>query len=164
MNVWGWIVLLLTMNFWAAPNHALYLSVIEMTISGSQLQEMKVKVFSDDLVDVVRAELGEMIPLSKEYSNDDLKFIETYFFSHLWLVNESDTMKFGIQNAVIEGDATWIDFVMEEEILGDFELIADYFMEIFPTQANMLRLNIDGQKSFHQVRKSDKELAITIPN
>ena len=156
-------------------NHAIYISVIELSISDGVVEEMQVKIFADDMADAVRAVNGAIIPINEQYSEEHLSEIELYFRQHLFIKNESTNKYFSIKSYSREDQASW-DFsiksysredqaswfvlALDEEIEEGDVLVADYLMELFANQTNMLRLKILDRQLFHQLKKGKAEYGI----
>ena len=105
-------ILLVLFNLYSYPtekDHALYLSILEI-----DEQEMKVKVFSDDLKDALR---------------NDESSIEAYFQKKIKLQVNGSPVGFELKEASEEGDSNWITFRLNEhEKWKSFSLDASYFM------------------------------------
>ncbi len=141
-------------------NHAIYISVIELTIINGEVDEMQVKIFADDLADAVRAERGLIIPIDTEYSEEHLKEIESYFEKHLFIKSRSSNKYFSIKGYSREDQASWFVLGLEQIIHRGDVLVADYLTELFSSQTNMLRLTVDRTQGFHQLKKGRAEYDI----
>lgn len=141
-------------------NHAIYISVIELSISDGVVEEMQVKIFADDMADAVRAVNGAIIPINEQYSEEHLSEIELYFRQHLFIKNESTNKYFSIKSYSREDQASWFVLALDEEIEEGDVLVADYLMELFANQTNMLRLKILDRQLFHQLKKGKAEYGI----
>ncbi len=118
--------------------HAIYVSVIEADIVEDRV-EVEIKVFEDDLRDALRP------------TSDSLTVEENlvyYFNKHLTIGGN-------------QGQASLIDHYQEGEsyrILMNYnlnegtnkiEVSASYFMELFPTQQNILKVSLREHKAYH---------------
>lgn len=105
--------------------HAIYISVLEI-----DRQEMKVKVFRDDLEDAIR---------------NDSSSMDEYFRKKIVLQINEQPVSFSLKEVSEEGDSYWITFSLDTPPQwNSFYLEADYLMELFPDQTNVVK--IMGQK------------------
>ena len=142
--------------------HALYLSVIEIDIKNGHVEKMQVKIFADDLADAVRAETGIIVPFNENYRSEHLKAIEDYFDNHLFIKRESEIINFTVQGFSTEGEAKWFELDFHYDIKPKDILVADYIMEIFQSQVNVIKLSIDGSHHFLKAEKGKKEFVISM--
>lgn len=143
--------------------HALYISVVELKIDDGEKAKVTIKVFEDDIADAVRAEFRlSNIPRDGTYSPKDLKQIDAYFKNHIFLISQSDTIKFNLIGHSSEDQSVWIEMESDKPILSIEECYADFLIELFPAQVNMLHLELNGKKRFSQLNK--KKSYITIEN
>ncbi len=108
-----------------SDDHAIYISVLEIEEKQSRTV-LRVKVFTE---------------------NEAL--IEAYFKDHIILRSKSGELEYYFIEYKTVGDSYWFTF----EVLGSIGLLysikADYFMELFPTQQNIVTLfDISGEKKF----------------
>lgn len=116
-------------------DHAIYISVLELDKS-----QMKVKVFIDNLEDALR---------------NDSNSIEDYFQKKIKLQINSQNLYFSLNEVKEEGDSYWISFNMTTpENWRTFYLKADYLMELFPNQTNVVKVMID-KPQFFRLTKSN---------
>lgn len=119
----------------SVEDHAIYVSVLEI-----DHQEMKVKVFMDDLNDAIR---------------NDSSSIEEYFQKKINLQTDDESVIFSFQEVTEEGEIYWITFKLEmPEEHGLVNLKADYLMELFPDQTNVVKVN-GKQSLFFKLDKSN---------
>ena len=112
------------------------------------------------MADAVRAVNGAIIPINEQYSEEHLSEIELYFRQHLFIKNESTNKYFSIKSYSREDQASWFVLALDEEIEEGDVLVADYLMELFANQTNMLRLKILDRQLFHQLKKGKAEYGI----
>ena len=105
----------------ANTEHAIYLSVLEL--DG---QEMKVKVFTDNLEDAIK---------------NDASSIEGYFQKKINLQINEEKLSFCLKEMTEEGESHWITFGFNApETMKSLHLEASYFMELFPDQTNVVKV------------------------
>jgi hypothetical protein len=146
------------------PEHAIYISVLELNREAtSTTATLSVKVFSDDLQDVIRNYEANYIRKSTDQFVEANKLVITdYFRTNLNLRINGKTTNLRFQKSEMEGGAYFIYFLMDAEgPWRKLDLNGDYFSELFPEQSNILKVN-SGQKKFHtRLTKSSPSYAIT---
>ncbi|WP_462248457.1 DUF6702 family protein [Ekhidna sp.] len=116
-------------------DHDIYLSVLEI-----DNQEMKIKVFSDNLKDALK--------------NDNTS-IEDYFRKKIKLQINNQKIEFFFKDSKVEGDSHWITFNLDTpKKWQSFHLEADYFMELFPDQINVIKV-LGEKPQFFKLTKAD---------
>jgi len=125
-------ILLLPILLLGAPaeiDHAIYISVLEI-----DPQQMKVKVFEDNLQDALK---------------NDSNTIEGYFRKKIKLKINGDEVGFDLLDTKIEGDSYWITFRLREHPKWkSFSLEANYFLELFPDQTNVVKVLTEEPQFF----------------
>ena len=110
-------------------DHAIYVSVLEI-----DSQQLKVKVFSDDLHDALR---------------NDSSSIEEYFQKKIKLHINEQLIDFNLKEVSEEGESQWITFKMKTPaVWNSFYLQADYLMELFPDQTNVVKVMDESTRYF----------------
>jgi len=110
-------------------DHAIYISVLEIDD-----QRLHVKVFTDNLEDAIR---------------NDANSIEGYFQKRIRLQINEQNIPFSLDEVVEEGDSYWISFRVETPgHWHSFYLEADYFMELFPDQINVVKVLYEKTQFF----------------
>ena len=110
------------LSTYLAADHAVYISVLEV-----RDQQMTVKVFIDNLQDAVR---------------NDNSSIEEYFQKKIRLQIDKKAIDFNLLEVSEEGDSYWITFKLDAPVMRrSFYLEADYFMELFPDQTNVVKVH-----------------------
>lgn len=120
-------------------DHAIYLSTIEINSN-----QVSIKVFTDDLQDALK-NYGDSI--SK--SIDDSQLINSYFSDRLNMIINQKPKQIELIKSKVEGDATFLYFSFEDvSDWSSLRLKADYFMELFPDQSNVMTV-INGSKKYY---------------
>ena len=144
-------------------DHAIYLSVAEVVHepSGTNAQ-IKIKVFTNDLEDALFNELGQRITLSDAATFAvNKKYIQQYFANHFELTIDNKKQKPTLSRAALTGDAIWFYFNMScANNWKDVSVKADYLMELFPTQSNVISIEHDSKKQFLRLTNSKKSDAV----
>ncbi len=130
--MYSFILLIL---FLVIPDHAIYLSLIEMEVHD-QMANLKVKVFTDDLQNAIRnADKGYKYESEISFVEGNALLVENYFRKHL-MIGQNSQIEF--KSSELVGDSYWINFQANVLDPNKFEVKADYFMEIYPTQQNII--------------------------
>lgn len=163
-GVWFLGVLLWGFGFLPAPlpAHALYLGLVEITHpEGGRESSLQVKVFYDDLQSGIRAaapkEFQSSVPESWTEKNKPL--IQSYFRKHLLVWVNRQAASFQLQSVSWEQDAYFLQFRMQCPVDWDLlQVKADFLMELFPDQTNVVQA-VDGkQKRFGRTTPSNPGL------
>ncbi len=138
-------------------DHAIYLSVVEIVQSSNpEIANIRIKVFTNDIEDAIRNQSGQLIQLSDLLICENRKFtIESYFGSHFQIsINESsaDLFLISCEEAV---DATWFNFRINcPAQWKQINIKANFLMELFPTQANVISVQKGSDKRFIRLTNS----------
>lgn len=147
------------------PSHAIYLAVIE--VSPKQATEpatIRVKVFADDLQDALRnaspnyrpGEVRQLMDLNRA-------IIQQYFSRHLLLYVNESSVPLRLISGKVENDAFWLLFKGEgPEHWRTLKLTADFFMELFPTQTNVLKVEYGSIKKFARLNKAQSHCELQL--
>ncbi len=121
----------------ARLDHGIYISVLEI-----DPQEMKVKVFINDLQDAIRNDATSISPSSNiSFPTQNRAAIEAYFQKKVQLEINSQNVPFSLTESKLEGDSYWFTFLLNEHAKWDsFHLTATYLMELFPDQSNVVKV------------------------
>ncbi len=145
------------------PAHALYLSMTEIELSADGTGNIEVKVFSDDLQNALRNYSSAYQPADLENFFDKNKGLAgQYFRTHLRLLLNEDTVKYQLVDYDIESNAHFITFhfTTPPDALS-LSLEADFFMELFPTQNNVIKVNKAGEQYYYKFTKPSQTQILT---
>ncbi|MEM9337754.1 MAG: DUF6702 family protein [Bacteroidota bacterium] len=122
-------------------DHAIYISVLEI-----DHREMRVKVFTDNLQDAIRNDSGYFTNIGEEaFLTIHKSAIHAYFQRKIQLKINDQNVVFHPKEATVEGNSYWFTFSLEpQKEWKSFYLKADYLMELFPEQINIV--NVHGRK------------------
>ncbi len=138
LNLW------LILFFMLSEHHAIYISVVEMELND-QKADVKVKVFSDDLIDAVK----NFIPDCKSTIDEvEIEEISYYFNSHIQLSQEAESLNLMLQNVERYEDSYFFDFSSHYDQNQKLTLSFGYLMELFPSQQNIVKVKKDGETKY----------------
>ena len=137
--------------------HAIYIGVIDIYHQATKNQTtITIKVFQDDLKDAIK----NAAP-SKRLATDSLFFemhfnnIESYFQQHFQSYINEQLLVLKLKKGERKNDVFWLNFKAKcPEEWQNIKIKANFFMELFPTQSNMLYIQEGEQKRFGRLTKS----------
>jgi len=134
-------------------DHAIYLSTIDMKIMDSKIA-LEVRVFEDDLRDVLRAHRGYRVDTT---SLTFLTAIDDYFTIHLDIRHAEDKVSLSCTAAKLVGDSYQLSFIGEFNPSEEgWQIKADYFMEVFATQQNVIDMQYPTSNLYHIFKKGSE--------
>ncbi|MBX2877368.1 MAG: hypothetical protein KTR30_34925 [Saprospiraceae bacterium] len=140
--------------------HALYLGTLQLKyIEQSAEAHLAVKVFSDDLQSAIRnADESFQVGPIDELFNQNGPLIEAYFEQHLQLeINGISQVPKLYQSEQIN-DTHILKFKIAcPPAWNHLELTADFFMELFPNQMNVVSVSYLEQKQFARLNKQQPQ-------
>lgn len=126
-----------------SSEHAIYISVVEIYPS-----EVKVKVFTDDLISAIRNSNANLKQSTEEeFCSANQRLIESYFKSKLKIKVNGTPVSLTYRNSILEGDSYWISF--NSNAATDWKTVQvedTHFLELFPTQSNIVKLTGSKQR------------------
>lgn len=138
-------------------DHAIYLSMVEISHGKNKtITSIRIKVFLNDIEDAIHNAVGKSVSLADASACETHKAeIQTYFDSHfIFLVNKTKSI-IKLESCEIMGDAIWFQFETNSpDLWKDVSLTADFLMELFPTQANVVTIQYGEEKKFLKLTKS----------
>lgn len=145
------------------PDHAIYLSVAEVEHKKSKTEaQIKIKVFTNDIEDALFNESQQRIKLSESSAFDHKKDIQAYFLNHFQFSINSEKQAINFSHAEFAGDAVWFYFNLScPYSWKEVYIKADYLMEMFPTQSNVISIAHYSKKQFVRLTNSKKSDTIT---
>lgn len=139
----------------AFEDHAIYLSTLKMEVKEQGI-EITIKVFEDDLRDALRAHHGHIIDTTSASFQEE---VDVYFTHHLNLGKEMD---FAVSDVSLVGDSFVITAADLQQLDSSVSIEASYFMELFPTQQNVLHFIHGEQTKYHIFKKGKGALEISL--
>ena len=134
-------------QFFSSPaeEHAIYLSTLEIEIVERNAN-VQIKVFEDDLRDVLRSHFEEIIDTT---SNKFGAQMQEYFNAHVQLMSGSFVTSLELVTYNLVGDTYQISFLGGWTTPpSNLKINCDYFLELFPLQQNILHLTTGGKKQY----------------
>lgn len=145
-------------------DHAIYLSVAEVEHKNSEKKaKIKIKVFTNDLEDVLMNAYHERISLDDASICEKNKImIEGYFLKHFKYAINGISIALSFERCETNGDATWLHFnITCPPQWNKISVTADYLMELFPTQSNVVSIQHGNEKRFININKSKTSDVVT---
>lgn len=140
--------------------HAFYLGTLQLSYEkDSQEALLDVKVFSDDLQSALRNAFHDFQPgpLADLFSQNQAE-VEAYFAKHLQININSQIQQPTLYHAEQVNDTHWLRFKFScPEKWNQLVLTADFFMELFPGQMNVLSVSYHGTKQFARLSKQQPD-------
>ena len=117
--------------------HAIYISVIEFKET-----DFRLKVFTDDLQDAIRNfNSGFQSVTDDSFVSRNHLIVQEYFRKTIEISINDEPVNFLYHSSTIEGDSYWINFRFNNPGgWKSFEMTDKHFMELFPTQTNILKM------------------------
>ena len=144
---------------WSVEDHAVYLSTIKV-ISQDNRVEIYLNIFEDDLRDAIRNHRGTYVDTA---STDFVPSVNSYLLSHFSVSDGIEPMPLEVHEVKRIGDAYQVVFYPLAESFNTKILFkADYLMELFPTQQNILQMEFGEQKYYHIFRKGKERTTIQL--
>jgi len=132
-------------------DHAIYLSMIEITHQeGDTSGELSVKVFVDDFEDALKNEFGASVKFSESNPcTPQNALIVKYFQKHISVVVDQLLIRSSLSKCEMMGDAIWFRFTFDcPKQWASVSVSADFLMELFPTQSNVVSVKHGDVKKF----------------
>ena len=142
-------------------NHALYLSVLKIQHGkGADVADMHIRVFTDDLKNALRNEFGyESLSENGIFCSDYDTYLQQYFEKRITFTINEKAVKFKLDSCEETPEVYQLSFQMNcPKTWESVQIKADYFMELFPSQSNVLHLESGDTKRFDRMTKGDEAL------
>jgi len=145
-------LLLLISSF--TSNHAFYIGVVQITME--EKMTVQVKVFSDDLQAILQNEIGyQKVGAVKELCKAQTDNIQRYFQRTLQININEQPVELVLSNCEQINDVHLLHFHTIDCPVSwrQVAVNANFFMELFPTQSNVLQLNYKDQDTARRFGK-----------
>jgi hypothetical protein len=130
-------------------SHAIYVSVLEIE-QGS----LKVKVFANDLEDAIYNHCQQRLDLLTGNCSQSKSLIDNYFSDHLAVKIDGQERKFSYKTCEVNDISLWLTFEFNTPAKWrKVEITADYLMELFPTQSNVVSVSYLKEKRMFRLTK-----------
>jgi len=128
----------------AIDRHAIYISTIKIHHEeASGTTSIQLKIFSDDLQNDIKHKfsLGELPKKSTLCEFEKNEWIQQYFAQHLMFWVDDRLLPLQLSDCRIINDVHLISFFIHSPTFWKtLRIKADYLMELYPTQSNVLQL------------------------
>jgi hypothetical protein len=142
--------------------HAIYVSVLEIEQKKSANGTIKVKLFADDLEDALYNFKNERVDLLGQDCKQFSDLITEYLKAHLALTIKGEKLEYTYANCELNDISIWLTYSFKNETAWTEILVsADYLMELFPTQSNVVSVTKGTEKRMIRLQKSSTEQLIT---
>ncbi len=142
-----------------SSDHAIYLSTLEINISETK-SDVVIKVFENDLRDALRAHFNRRIDTTSQVFEID---VNAYLNAHLSIIFDNKKVTPFVSKVELVGESYQVFMLMEHvRPYQKIEINADYFMELFPTQQNVLHISNNGKKQYYIFKKGNEKYKIFI--
>lgn len=140
--------------------HALYLSVVQIDHQGPGTDtQVLIKVFSNDLEDVIRAAYPKQYLAAQPatFCTANKVAIGQYFQSKLRFDVNGTDRELSFLRGEWENEVYWLHFKLRvPEAWRSLSVRASHFMEIFSTQSNVIQVKYLAERRFARLtRESD---------
>lgn len=142
--------------------HGIYISVIEVEKSAGDFNgSVKVKVFVDDLEDAIHNHSNNKKSYRSGCQSNESE-LKAYFEEHLVFNVNKEPKKIELLNCERLEDSLWLNFKFDQKTTWNkVDIVADYFMELFPTQSNIVSIDDGTGKQFSRLNKSQQSAEFT---
>ncbi len=131
-------------------DHALYIGVIQIEHQeDTALSTMDIKVFSDDLQNALKNEFDwKQLPKVSVACDAHTNAIEQYFQNHLTISINKEPISITLQDCTNNTEVYILSYTLSTPKKWEtLTLKADFLMELFPTQTNVLQVQYQSAKS-----------------
>ncbi len=132
-------------------SHAIYISVVEIEHKDlGNTAKIMIKVFTDDFKDAIMNASKKLIEFSNgKTCSDNKSVIEGYFDKHFKAAINGKPLSISLNSCELNGDSVWLYFDMDcPANWKDISVTADFLMELFPKQSNIVSIYHGNDKRF----------------
>ncbi|HHL51785.1 MAG TPA: hypothetical protein ENJ39_00280 [Flammeovirgaceae bacterium] len=148
-----WLYFLLGWSAVAGPEHAVYVSVVEFKQTTGQEAELAVKVFADDLEDAIYHASGERYDLRGGECAG--RAVTAYLQDHLQIKVNGSPVTYTFVSCEHNDMSVWYTFSCQVPAAWQtVQIRADYLMELFPTQTNVVSIAASGSKKMLRLSRA----------
>lgn len=159
------LVLLLNINTYNGgdkADHAIYVSVMEVIYVGDNKGTLKLKLFADDLEDAIYNQVSKRYDLLGGECTLAKNDISNYLQEHLELMIDNRRAKLNFVGCELNDISLWTSFEFQTSSeWNSVSIKADYLMELFPTQSNVVSLTKGEEKRMFRLLKGDVQKTIS---
>jgi hypothetical protein len=130
-------------------SHAIYVSVLEV-----EQESIMVKVFANDLEDAIFNQSRQRPDLLSGNCSQSKDLISNYFKNHLKIKINGEEQGYSYLSCEINDISLWLTFEFTSPpTWSEVEITADYLMELFPTQSNVVSISYHSEKRMFRLTK-----------
>jgi len=140
-------------------DHAIFIALIDIEQDEDLGLQIRVKTFTNDLEDAIYNHSGQRIQLiGKNNGMEYQKSLNEYFQKFLECSINNQKVNFTLESTQEENDTFWLHFNSDfKGEINKLKVKGEFFMELFPTQSNIVRININDKKFFDRLSLSEKQ-------
>lgn len=138
--------------FFLLSDHAIYISVMEVDLDSDSTR-ISIKVFTDDLENAIY-NFDSVKYQPDSFLSNNSQLIQGYFNAHI-SIQTPQPVTLDFQNGEKVGDSYWLYFKGPAQN-SSFKLEANYLMELFPTQENIIKIKNGENTTFCRLNLSNK--------
>lgn len=141
-------------------SHAIYIGVVQIShVQNRPTAHILIKIFQDDLQDALRHAFGLKIEKEIDFCVQHRQEIEQYFQRHLKGTINEKKMTLNFEKGEKQNNVYLLNFEIEcPETWKSLAIKADFFMELFPAQSNILQVENGLEKRFGRLKKEEEEI------
>jgi hypothetical protein len=140
-------LLLTTKYCLTSEEHAIYIALIEIEdLEKEDSLQVRIKVFTDDLENALRTSPDYQSASESIFCEINRMAINQYFKDHLLIRLNDGVQALEYLRGEWIGDTYWLSFNIRRTKWDDLYIDADFLMEIYPTQQNIVTVNRNGIK------------------
>ncbi len=143
-------------------DHAIYIGVVKIVHQPFETQAtIDIKVFTDDLQSALQNAFGfEKVIGKLSLCEQNSSRINQYFLNYFHCEINGQATELRLKNCEEQNEVFWLAFeIFCPENWKEIALKADFFMELFPDQSNVLSVYEGNEKRFGRVTNKQKDLA-----
>ena len=146
-----------------STTHAIYIAVVEINHKNlTSNAEVVIKVFTNDLDDALFNAYKTHAKLeSEDNCMANSLLLEKYFSSHFRCLINKKNRPMHLKSCEKNDNSLWLRFDMTCPVKWrDLKLSADFLMELFPTQSNVISVFHGDKKNYFRLTNSEKSRQI----
>lgn len=145
--------------------HAIYIGVVQVDHQSlGETAAVNIKVFSNDLQDALRnASSRYRVGPVESCCERNRDLIAAYFSDHFTCRINGRRLSLTLEECRSENDVHWLTFRMScPEDWKEVSFTADFFMELFPTQSNVISLLHGNERRLFRATKGEETGKVTL--
>ena len=132
-----------------STSHAIYVSVLEV-----EQESLMVKVFANDLEDAIFNQAQQRVDLINGDCSQSKTLISNYFNDHLKFKIDGKEQSYSYLSCELNDISLWISFEFTSPPnWRKVEITANYLMELFPTQSNVVSITYLSEKKMFRLTR-----------